>query len=117
MSLRASIGFPVNCSGLMYGGVPRTIPCWVSFCSFLSSSFDRFAIPKSSTFTKSFDPARSVRTMLSGFKSRWTIPRPCASSSEPHTWFMIFSTRAGSIAPPFSSVSARFFPSTNSITM
>ena len=38
MSLRASSALPVNCSGLMYGGVPSTMPCWVSFCSCAWSS-------------------------------------------------------------------------------
>jgi hypothetical protein len=42
----------------MYSGVPNTAPCTVSASS--SSWTSTFAIPKSSTFTKSYDSSRSV---------------------------------------------------------
>jgi hypothetical protein len=95
MSLRASRSAPLNCSGLMYGGVPRTMPACVSFCSFAAAFSSLFAMPKSSTFTKSSSPARLVRKMFAGLRSRWTTPFSCASCSDPQTCPMMRSTRSG----------------------
>ena len=56
MSLRPSSGSPAICSGLMYSGVPTTSPVRVTFCA---SMFAAFAMPKSTTFTRSAAVARA----------------------------------------------------------
>ncbi len=94
-------GCPVNCSGDMYGGVPSTMPWRVSFALAVSSLSSRFAMPKSSTFTKSPFWPFCVSTMFSGFRSRCTMPCSCASCSEPHTCCMMNSARG-----PFSGARA-----------
>src|SRR5215468_2031991 len=83
MSLRASSGCPIACSGERYSGVPSTTPTWLSpFASGSGSS--SFAIPKSSS--RACSPrGPGVSTTFSGFRSRWMIPlswmaaRPSAS--------------------------------------
>ena len=65
MSERASAGWPIACSGDMYGAVPSTDAVWVR----LTPSVVR-AIPKSSTLTC----PSGVTMMLPGLMSRWTIP-------------------------------------------
>jgi hypothetical protein len=72
MSLRASTGSPVTCSGLMNCGVPRLCPAAV-----IVESATR-AMPKSVSSARPV--ARSIK-MLSGLTSRWTMPRPWAYDS------------------------------------
>ena len=63
-SERASTESPVACSGLMYCGVPTTMPSVVSWLPEAASA--ALAIPKSVTSTR---PVASSR-MLSGLMSR-----------------------------------------------
>jgi len=65
----------------MYSGVPTMMPAWV--CGMFASA--SFAMPKSSTFTKGVPRPRRTRKMLSGLRSRWTIPLKCAAWSASHT--------------------------------
>ena len=62
MSLRPSILLlaPEPCSGLMYAGVPITMPVWVLPVEMPASSVMR-AMPKSTTFTKFFFPFIVIR--------------------------------------------------------
>ena len=87
MSLRASASLPSSCSGAMYWNVPRIVPCSVSAARHLgrerrgrgrdfTGAAAVFARPKSRSFTPDF-----VSMTLPGFRSRWTIPGGCASSS------------------------------------
>ncbi len=57
----------MSCSGLMYAGVPSVMPVFVELSFFVGSTF--FAMPKSSTFTKTSRPD-CVRKMLPGLMSR-----------------------------------------------
>ena len=57
------------CSGAMYSGVPIVMPSRVRPC--LSSM--NFAMPKSRSFDELLAALR-VRNMLSGLRSRWTMP-------------------------------------------
>jgi hypothetical protein len=86
MSVRRSTGLPRACSGDMYVGVPRTSPS--SVIRKLSDSevdvpsvpdFGRIGLasPKSRSLTT---PSGVMRT-LAGFRSRWTTPASCATSS------------------------------------
>ena len=83
MSDRASTGSPCACSGDMYGAVPVTTPCSVMVT--VGASAARLgcslARPKSSTFTL----PSVVSRMLSGFRSRWTIPALWAAASASQT--------------------------------
>jgi hypothetical protein len=58
----------------MYSGVPKTMPAFViglvCDASELRSPMGTFAMPKSSTFTKSASPALSMSITFSGFRSR-----------------------------------------------
>jgi len=63
----------------MNSGVPTTRPVFVTF--WLSSPPTALAMPKSTTFTTSAPSRARVSMMLSGFRSRWTIPRSCAAWS------------------------------------
>src|SRR5512140_369679 len=69
---------PRPCSGDMYCGVPNTTPAWV----FMRSPSSSFATEKSSSFTKSGEPAMFSRNTLSGLMSRWMMPIECASASD-----------------------------------
>src|SRR5829696_4385583 len=69
MSLRPSIGSLAACSGLMKCAVPTIIPGSVS------GPAPPCAMPKSVTSAR---PVPASSMMLSGFTSRWTMPRPCA---------------------------------------
>jgi hypothetical protein len=62
MSLRPSILLlaPEPCSGLMYAGVPITMPVCVLPVEMPASSVTR-AMPKSTTFTKFFFPFIVIR--------------------------------------------------------
>ena len=112
MSLRPSSGSPAICSGLMYSGVPITSPVFVTFCA---STPAAFAMPKSTTFTQS-DPSRNFASMmLSGLRSRWTIPMSCATESASATWRTISPARSGGSAPSRARMSVSFSPSTYSI--
>ena len=62
---------PRSCSGAMYLGVPNTSDSAVS--SALSECFE---MPKSTILTTS---SGSTRKMFAGLRSRWMIPRSCAS--------------------------------------
>lgn len=67
-------GTPSRCSGAMYWGVPSTVPVAVSLVG--ASAIE--AMPKSVTTTRSL-----ASRMLSGFRSRWTIPAACAFAACP----------------------------------
>ena len=76
-SVQASISDmdPMACSGLMYGGVPRTIPRVRVVSVVLGSRGVR---------RRSRGPSRPrsvVQHRLSGLRSRWMMPRSCACSS------------------------------------
>ena len=74
-----------------------------------------FAIPKSSTFTKSSPERVCVSITFPGFTSRWTIPASCASASEPRICWPISATRRSGSGPASRSTVARSFPATYSI--
>ena len=96
----------------MYSGVPTTKPVFVTFCASLELAL---AIPKSTTFTRS-EPSRDLVTMmLSGFRSRCTIPASCATCSASAVWCTMLAARAGVSKPSASIKSLRAFPSMNSI--
>ena len=57
----------------MYAGVPITRPVRV-WCELMPSLPVSFAMPKSSSLTKSRSRPRWIRMMLSGLRSRWTMP-------------------------------------------
>ena len=78
VSLRPSSLSPESCSGLMYSGVPTTMPVLVTFWP---SSAPALAMPKSTTFTTSTPSRPLASMMLSGFRSRWTMPMSCATDS------------------------------------
>ena len=72
MSLRPSSSCsPEACSGLMYAGVPMTIPVCVRRSP--SAALTARAIPKSVTIG-----SPSCSMMFSGLMSRCTTPRPWA---------------------------------------
>ena len=113
MSLRPSSVSPDSCSGLMNSGVPMTSPVFVTF--WVSSPVTAFAIPKSTTFTTSEPSRPRASMMLSGFRSRCTMPMSCAACSASATWTKMFTARATGRAPSRSSTSVSGSPSTNSI--
>ena len=83
ISLRESASLPSNCSGAMYWKVPRIIPSWVrrvdsavrssSEASAREERFSNRASPKSSSLAPDF-----VSMTFPGFRSRCTMPLPCA---------------------------------------
>jgi hypothetical protein len=73
-----------TCSGLMYAGVPRTVPKWVNRLASVSRPCSALASPKSITLTRGW-PSTSVMRTLLGLRSRWTIPFWCACSTALHT--------------------------------
>ncbi len=79
-----------------------------------ASAVFTFEMPKSSTFTKSASFLRTMKT-LSGFRSRWTMPRSWAAWSASQTWKAIGSARSSFIGP-LSTRSARLAPSSISMT-
>ena len=85
---------PSHCSGDMYAGVPITMPVRVR-CEPIALPPVSFAMPKSSSFTKSRSRPRCKRMMLSGFRSRWTIPHLCEAESASATCSAIVSARSG----------------------
>ena len=96
----------------MYSGVPTTMPVLVTFCASLELAL---AIPKSTTFTRSV-PSRFLATMmLSGFRSRCTIPASCATCSASAVWWMMLAARDGGSWPAFSINAVSDDPSMNSI--
>ena len=97
----------------MYSGVPTTNPVLVTFCPD-SSPPTAFAMPKSTTFTRSFPPCWAIM-MLSGFRSRWTIPPSCATCSASAVCRRIWVARCSVIGPDFLRISFRECPSMNSI--
>jgi hypothetical protein len=112
MSERPSSLSPASCSGLMYSGVPTTRPVFVTFCASLELAL---AMPKSTTFTRSL-PSRFFATMmLSGFRSRCTIPASCATCSASAVWCTMLAARGAGSEPPFSMSEVSDEPSMNSI--
>ena len=97
----------------MYCGVPNTTPAWV-FIWLLS--WRSLATEKSSSFTKSGEPAMFSRNTLSGLMSRWMIPIECASASDAQHWMRTFITRFG-VMPLPTMAPRRTMPSRNSIVM
>jgi hypothetical protein len=83
MSVRPSASRPSSCSGDMYWNVPRMVPSWVRFASWLPMTVGSevapdvavgamaLARPKSSSFTPVF-----VSMTLPGLRSRWHDPLP-----------------------------------------
>ncbi len=68
----------------MYAGEPMTAPLLVSFGS-RSPERSQAAMPKSSTFTIGATSAPCfARNTFDGLRSRWMMPRPCASASPSH---------------------------------
>ena len=63
---------PAHCSGLMYAGVPMSVP--VRVLAFVDDVVVSLAMPKSRILTKSSSPLRGTRNRLSGLRSRWMIP-------------------------------------------
>ena len=86
MSLRASIGFPAACSGLMKCGVPRTVPSTVSLPAATgpSAGASQWTRPKSSNLATSGTPPRRQIMTFDGFTSRWMSPAACASFRAAH---------------------------------
>ncbi len=85
-----------------------------SLVSCVAPSAVSLAMPKSSTLAKS-RPAMSMIMTLAGLRSRWTILRACASSSERQICTRISRVRAGDIAPCFFRISSIGLPSIISI--
>jgi hypothetical protein len=85
----------------MYCGVPKTTPAWVFICP---PSWSSLATEKSSSFTKSGEPAMFRRNTLSGLMSRWMMPIEWASASEAQHWMRTFITRLGAIGWPLMAV-------------
>ncbi len=86
MSLRLSTVFALACSGDIYAAVPRMTPAAearvsVGDCerSTVALSFRASALASQKSRTFMF-PSRVIM-MLAGFRSRWTMPFSCASSS------------------------------------
>jgi hypothetical protein len=77
----------------MYAGVPITMP--VRVCDEPFASPVSFAMPKSSSLTKSVSRPRCARMMLSGFRSRWTMPILCDAASASATCMPIANARSG----------------------
>ena len=108
MSLPASAGLPLTCSGERYLAVPITTPVRVR-----SPPAPALAMPKSATFTC----PSPRRRMLAGFTSRWTTPWAWAQASASATWTATsIAWATGSWARLLSSW-ARVVPSTSSMTM
>ena len=97
----------------MYSGVPTTRPVLVTFC--FSSPPAAFAMPKSTTLARSNPPRVLVIMMLSGFKSRCTMPNSWAASSASAVWRAISAARFGASAPSRLIRSVSDSPSMNSI--
>ncbi len=107
---------PRACSGLMYSGVPQTSPACVSFGSFAPGEVI-FAIPKSSTFTKSGSPRRGSTMTFSGFRSRCTIPCAWASARAERTCAAMRTMRASPSGDSSAIRRARSLPPRCSIAM
>src|SRR6185295_8862052 len=88
MSLRASAFSPRTCSGERYAGVPTGTPVAVSWVCSMAR-----AIPKSPIFS---DPLRDTIT-LSGLRSRWMTPLPCAYASPRHSSYVASATTTGEL--------------------
>ena len=108
---------PIACSGAMYSGVPITTPVVVSLvaATWRSGSII-FEIPKSSSFTKSLDSSWSSRKMLSGLRSRWTMPLAWAAPTALSTCRMMPIARFGGSGPSLSITFDSGAPDSSSIT-
>ncbi len=62
----------------MYIGVPSSVPVTVRNLDVGASSF---ASPQSSSFTSGQRPDTLIMKTLSGLRSRWMMPLPCAALS------------------------------------
>ena len=98
----------------MYCGVPNTTPAWVRM---RSPSCSSLATEKSSSFTKSGEPAMFRRNTLSGLMSRWMMPMAWASASEAQHWMRILMTRLGGNGDWVAIAWRSTMPSRNSIVM
>ena len=101
----------------MYVGVPITAPVFVAACAEPMSV--SFAMPKSSSLIRSpFGMSGSgTRKMLSGLRSRWTMPLSCAAASALHTPRRSAAASPSGIGPRVLIRRASVTPSRNSITM
>jgi hypothetical protein len=102
----------------MYAGVPITIPVRVieaPGCSPVAS----FAIPKSRILVRSPFAMSGSRTMkmLSGLRSRWTMPLACAAPSAPAICRPSAVARVAGNGPVRRRRADRLSPSRYSITM
>jgi hypothetical protein len=86
MSLLGVTGSPVACSGLMYAGVPSTVPVTVSLVVPWSPGDSAALTPKSATNAR--PDSDSINTLL-GLTSRCTSSRVCAAESAAATSPMI----------------------------
>src|SRR6266545_2499713 len=118
-SARGSTVLPnANCSGDMYEGEPSAMllpvrpAVWV-----LNPRVVTFEIPKSSTFTAKSPSARRITKRLAGLRSRWTIPRACASAMASHVCSMNSTACPRGSGPRERSHSATSSPSRYSITI
>ena len=96
----------------MYAGVPSIAPVCVRGDRLFWMPGASFAMPKSSTFAW----PSSVTRMLSGLRSRWTMPIACAAASADSTSVIASTTPPIGALPPTTNA-ASVLPSTNSITM
>ena len=96
----------------MYSGVPTTRPVFVTFWF---SAPAALAIPKSTTFTQSEPSRLRASMMLSGLRSRWTIPMSCATLRASAACRVISAARRGGSAPTASITAVSDSPSTYSI--
>jgi hypothetical protein len=119
MSARAStLRVDLSCSGDMYVGDPITARVLVMLSPWVASSVtETFAMPKSSTLTRS-DPSGCVTTKrFADFRSRWTMPSPCASAIASQVCVMKSTASATDSGPRRKSRCSRSSPSRYSITM
>ena len=113
---------PMACSGDMYRGVPRIDPTMVPEPLVVTAGpglcgTSTFEMPKSTILTK-FGRSSLFRTkILSGLRSRWTMPFLCAAESPLSTWTMRCVASGMGRTGVFFSVSASDSPSSSSITI
>jgi len=107
--LLSTSSLPEACSGLMYSGVPSTMPVWVRRSS--PASLTAVARPKSVSTARPFE-----NRMLPGLMSRWTSPFPWAYSSASAISRAIASVSSTDSGPSFAILSVNVDPSTKGIT-
>ncbi len=108
---------PLHCSGDMYVGVPITAPVvvWLTASALPLS----LAMPKSSSLVRApvGISGSGTRKMLSGLRSRWTMPWACTAASELHTLRTIHAASPSPMRPWRRMYCDSGSPSRNSITM